>query len=108
MLTVEPSVKASRSANWYTLFIRSIEGAYFGIVAFSIAISGIFGGVALAFIFQRSGPLWQLFVSIVLVLGNMIIPVAQQKLKPIISLFLISIGINSLFILYYLFRDGFY
>lgn len=98
----------TKKKGWYSRYIQSIEGAYFGIVAFSIAISGIFGGVTLAYIFQSSGPIWQLFVSIMLVLGNMILPVAQQKLKPVISVFLLSVAVNSLIILSYLINDGWY
>jgi hypothetical protein len=88
---------------WYGQLVAGLEGAYFGIVAFSIAISGIFGGVALSYILVDKGPTWQLVASIGLVLANMILPVAQQKLKPIISLFLLSIVANSVLILIHFF-----
>src|SRR5687767_4916669 len=84
-----------QNKGWYDRFVNSIQGAYFGVVAMTLAVSGIFGGVALSYIFRGEGAVWQLILSIALVLGNMILPVAQQKLKPVITLFIISIAVNS-------------
>lgn len=103
MDTLTKSSIATRSSTnlndgWYRRFIREMETAYFGIVAMSIVIATILGAIALMYIFKNKAPMWQMFLCVALVLSNVIIPVAQQKLKWIIVLFLISASANGLLI----------
>lgn len=93
-------------ARRFNTLIRFLDGAYFGVVAFTLGLGSIFGAVALMYMFRNDAPYWQIIPSIALVLGNNIIPVAQQRLKWIVILFLVSVSVNSLLILYHALTPG--
>jgi hypothetical protein len=107
MATISESYNSSArlhsNKGWYGRFIDQLQGVYFGAVAMTITIATIVGAIALMYIFKRNGPLWQTFVCVAFVLSSNIIPVAQQSLKWIVALFIVSVTVNAIFIIIHAF-----
>jgi len=83
------------NAGWYERTIRYLQGCYFGVVAMSIPLASIIGGIALMYILKNHAQLWELALSVILVLAVNIWAVLAESVKWIINLLVISLVINA-------------
>lgn len=83
---------------WYERTIKYLQGFYFGIVAMSIPVSGIIGGISLMYILKNNAQVWELALSVIMVLIVNIWAVLADSVKWIINLLIISLVVNAILI----------
>ncbi len=98
--TIQQSVsRAETNAGWYGKFIKKLEFSYFGLIAMTILIGSILGGVAAMFIFQNNAPIWQLAFCMGLAMANNVAAIGQAPTRWIANIFLANCLVQALLIL---------
>lgn len=97
--TVTGSATKSTSLSSYDRWIEKLNFSYFGIIAMTITIGSIIGGVAAMAIFENNGPIWQLGLAMATAMANNVACIGQAPTKWVINLFFLCTGVNALLIL---------
>lgn len=102
--TAQTSNKAATIANhtntigWYAKLIEKAEFSYFGIIAMTITIGSILGGIATMFVFQNDAPTWQLGVAMMISMANNVAAIGQAPTKWVVNIFALCVVLNLLII----------
>lgn len=104
--TLKPSVQISEnrtrtfestnSVSWYNQFIEKLSFSYFGLIAMTISIGSIMGGLAAMKIFENNAPIWQLALVMAGAMANNVSAIGQAPTKWVVNLFLFSTGVSTL------------
>jgi hypothetical protein len=84
----------SVNTNWYSNLIKKLEFSYFGIIAMTITIGSIMGGIAAMYTFQNNAPIWQVSLVMAGAMANNVSAIGQAPTKWVINMFLISLFVS--------------
>ncbi|MDP2385250.1 MAG: hypothetical protein Q8M29_02655 [Bacteroidota bacterium] len=94
--------KANTTNSWYDKLVAKAESSYFGLIAITISIGSILGGIGAMYIFQNDAPTWQLALCMSFAMANNVVAIGQAPTKWVVNLFaadvlvsLILIAINA-------------
>ncbi|MFN7912313.1 MAG: hypothetical protein ACK5QC_10815 [Bacteroidota bacterium] len=87
------------SNGWYANFISKLEFSYFGLIAMTITIGSILGGLSAMQILSHDAPIWQLGLVMAGAMANNVSAIGQAPTKWVVNLFTLSSLISILFIL---------
>ena len=90
--------KHANNNGWYAKFIEKAEFSYFGIIAMTISIGSILGGIAAMFVFQNDAPTWQLGVAMMVSMANNVAAIGQAPTKWVVNTFVLCVVLNLLII----------
>jgi len=90
--------KQANSNGWYAKLIEKAQFSYFGIIAMTITIGSILGGVAAMFVFQNDAPTWQLGVAMMVSMANNVAAIGQAPTKWVVNIFALCVVLNLLII----------
>lgn len=93
------SSSSTKNESRYDQFLAKLNFSYFGLIAMTITIGSIIGGVAAMFIFQNDAPIWELGLCMGLAMANNVAAIGQAPMKWLFNIFVISTIVNSLLIL---------
>jgi hypothetical protein len=79
-------------------FIEKAEFSYFGIIAMTISVGSILGGIAAMFVFQNDAPTWQLGVAMMVSMANNVAAIGQAPTKWVVNIFALCVVLNLLII----------
>ncbi len=91
-------VKQANSTGWYAKLIEKAQFSYFGIIAMTITIGSILGGIAAMFVFQNDAPTWQLGVAMMVSMANNVAAIGQAPTKWVVNIFALCVVLNLLII----------
>lgn len=97
--TVQKTTATPAAATGYDRWIEKLKFSYFSIIAMTITIGSILGGVAAMFVLQNNAPIWELGVCMAVSMANNVACLAQAPTKWVVNLFLLCVGVNALLIL---------
>jgi hypothetical protein len=87
----------NNNVSWYTNFIKKLEFSYFGIIAMTISIGSMLGGISAMYIFQNDAPIWQLGLVMAGAMANNVCAIGQAPTKWVVNVFLLSSVLSVLF-----------
>lgn len=87
----------TKSIGWYSSLIKKLEFSYFGIIAMTISIGSILGGISAMFIFENNAPIWQLGFVMAGAMANNVCAIGQAPTKWVVNVFLVSTFLSVLF-----------
>jgi ABC-type multidrug transport system permease subunit len=87
------------SNSWYANLISKLEFSYFGLIAMTITIGSILGGLSAMQILSQDAPIWQLGLVMAGAMANNVSAIGQAPTKWVVNLFTLSSLISILFIL---------
>lgn len=87
------------STGWYANFISKLEFSYFGLIAMTITIGSILGGLSAMQILSQDAPIWQLGLVMAGAMANNVSAIGQAPTKWVVNLFTLSTVISILFII---------
>ncbi|MFN7012842.1 MAG: hypothetical protein ACK4ON_01080 [Bacteroidia bacterium] len=88
----------TREMSWYEKVVEKAKFSYFGLIAMTITVGSILGGVAAMFIFQNDAPTWQLGLAMSASMANNVAAIGQAPAKWIVNLFIVCTVLNLLLI----------
>jgi len=98
--TFAPSLaRAERSTGWYDSLIKKLEFSYFGLIAMTILIGSIIGGIAAMFIFQNNAPIWQLAICMGFAMANNVAAIGQAPTRWVANIFIATFLVEALLII---------
>lgn len=90
--------KHANTNGWYAKLIAKAEFSYFGIIAMTITIGSILGGIAAMFVFQNDAPTWQLGVAMMVSMANNVAAIGQAPAKWVVNIFALCVVLNLMII----------
>ena len=87
------------NATWYSKLISKLEFSYFGLIAMTISIGSIIGGIAAMYIFENDAPIWQLALCMMGAMANNVAAIGQAPTRWVVNIFLANFAIATLLIL---------
>ncbi len=90
------TINVNANLNWYKKLIKKAEFSYFGLIAMTITIGSILGGISAMYIFQNDAPIWQLGIVMSVSMANNVAAIAQAPAKWIVNLFTLCVLLNLL------------
>ena len=90
--------KNATTNNWYSQLIEKATFSYFGVIAMTITIGSILGGIAAMYIFQNNAPIWELALCMAISMANNVAAIGQAPAKWVINIFAACVVLNVLFI----------
>lgn len=90
---------ANAQLSWYGKLITKLNFSYFGLIAMTISIGSIIGGIAAMYIFQNDAPIWQLGLCMAGAMANNVAAIGQAPTRWVVNIFLVNFVISSLLIL---------
>ncbi|MFO0355868.1 MAG: hypothetical protein ACK50A_02865 [Sphingobacteriaceae bacterium] len=93
------SSSANTQLSWYGKLITKLEFSYFGLIAMTITMGSVIGGIAAMFIFQNDAPIWQLGLCMAGAMANNVAAIGQAPTRWVVNIFLVNFVISALLIL---------
>lgn len=90
---------SSINGSWYSKLISKLEFSYFGLIAMTISIGSIIGGIAAMYIFENNAPIWQLGLCMMGAMANNVAAIGQAPTRWVVNIFLANFAIATLLIL---------
>ncbi len=99
--TYSHSAAQTSDANlsWYGKLIKKLEFSYFGLIAMTITIGSVIGGIAAMYIFENDAPIWQLGLCMAGAMANNVSAIGQAPTRWVVNIFIANFAIASLLIL---------
>lgn len=91
-------VKTNNSLSWYDKLIAKATFNYFGLIAVTISIGSILGGIAAMYIFQNDAPTWQLALGMSFAMANNVAAIGQSPVKWVVNIFIADLFVSLLLI----------
>ena len=88
-----------QNLSWYARLIKKLEFSYFGLIAMTITIGSVIGGIAAMYIFKNDAPIWQLGLCMAGAMANNVAAIGQAPTKWVVNIFVANFLIAVLFIL---------
>ncbi len=85
--------------SWYGKLIQKLEFSYYGLIAMTITVGSIIGGIAAMFIFQNDAPIWQLALCMAGAMANNVSAIGQAPTRWVFNIFLTNFAICAFFII---------
>ena len=79
---------AESHLSWYGKLIQKLEFSYFGLIALTISIGSIMGGIAAMYIFQNNAPIWELGLCMSGAMANNVSAIGQAPTRWVANIFL--------------------
>ena len=89
---------AAANSGWYNQLIEKAKFSYFGIIAMTITIGSILGGIAAMYILQNDAPMWELALCMAVSMGNNVAAISQASVKWVINIFAICVVANIILV----------
>jgi len=89
----------SNQLSWYGKLVQKLEFSYYGLIAMTITVGSIIGGIAAMFIFQNDAPIWQLALCMAGAMANNVSAIGQASTRWVLNIFLANFAICSFFII---------
>ena len=93
------AVTVKSESNYLTNLMDKLKFNYFGMIAMTITIGSILGGLTAMYIFQNNAPTWELGICMAGAMANNVSAIGQAPAKWVANIFVISTLINILLIL---------
>jgi len=93
------SQSINNQVSWYSKLIQKLEFSYYGLIAMTITVGSIIGGIAAMFIFQNDAPIWQLGVCMATAMANNVSAIGQAPTRWVFNIFLTNFAVCALFII---------
>ncbi len=90
--------KTIATNSWYDNLIAKAESSYFGLIAMTISIGSILGGIGAMYIFQNDAPTWQLAVCMSFAMANNVAAIGQAPTKWLVNIFAADVLVSLLLI----------
>lgn len=98
--TLSHNVSSSdNNLSWYGKLIKKLEFSYFGMIAMTISIGSIIGGIAAMYIFQNDAPIWQLGICMAFAMANNVAAIGQAPTRWVANIFLATCLVEAVLIL---------
>lgn len=97
--TTAHTSSANTQLSWYGKLIKKLEFSYFGLIAMTISIGSIIGGIAAMYIFQNDAPIWQLALCMMGAMANNVAAIGQAPTRWVANIFLLNCAIATFLIL---------
>ena len=91
-------VKTSEANGWYSNLIANAESSYFAVIAMTISIGSILGGIGAMYIFQNDAPIWQLALCMSFAMANNVAAIAQTPTKWVVNIFALDVLVSLVLI----------
>lgn len=88
-----------QNLSWYARLIKNLEFSYFGLIAMTITIGSVIGGIAAMYIFQNDAPIWQLGLCMAGAMANNVAAIGQAPTKWVVNIFALNFVVATFFIL---------
>lgn len=85
--------------SWYGKLIQKLEFSYFGLIAMTISVGSIMGGIAAMYIFENDAPIWQLGLCMAGAMANNVSAIGQAPTRWVFNIFMANLFISTLLIL---------
>jgi hypothetical protein len=92
------SITVTNNLSWYETLIKKAEFSYFGLIAMTISIGSILGGISAMYIFQNDAPIWQLGITMSISMANNVAAIGQAPARWVVNLFALCVVLNLLMI----------
>ena len=90
--------KTIATNSWYDNLIAKAESSYFGLIAMTISIGSILGGIGAMYIFQNDALTWQLAVCMSFAMANNVAAIGQAPTKWLVNIFAVDVLVSLLLI----------
>jgi len=90
---------ANSQLSWYGKLIQKLEFSYFGLIAMTISIGSIMGGIAAMYIFENDAPIWQLGLCMAGAMANNVSAIGQAPTRWVANIFIANFILSVLLIL---------
>ena len=95
----EKSKTNDASLSAYDRWIKKLEFSYFGIIAMTITIGSILGGLAAMSVLENNAPIWQLGLAMAGAMANNVSCIGQAPTKWMVNIFFLTTAVNILLII---------
>ena len=92
------SITVINNLSWYETLIKKAEFSYFGLIAMTISIGSILGGISAMYVFQNDAPIWQLGITMSISMANNVAAIGQAPVRWVVNLFALCVVLNLLMI----------
>jgi hypothetical protein len=90
---------ANTQLSWYGKLINKLDFSYFGLIAMTISIGSIIGGIAAMYIFENDAPIWQLGLCMAGAMANNVAAIGQAPTRWVVNIFILNFVISAFLIL---------
>lgn len=90
--------KTIATNSWYDNLIANAESSYFAVIAMTISIGSILGGIGAMYIFQNDAPIWQLALCMSFAMANNVAAIGQAPTKWVVNIFAIDVLVSLVLI----------
>ncbi|MGE0567264.1 MAG: hypothetical protein AB7O73_04890, partial [Bacteroidia bacterium] len=87
MATTISTTRSSASDSWYNRLIAKLNFSYFGLIAMTITIGSVMGGIAAMYIMEMEAPIWQLGLCMAGAMANNVSAIGQAPTKWVVNIF---------------------
>lgn len=97
--TKSDALTSSANGGWYTQLIEKAKFSYFGIIAMTITIGSVLGGIAAMYVLQNGAPIGELALCMGVAMANNVAAIGQAPVKWVINIFALCVVVNALLII---------
>ena len=93
------TVSANRQVSFYGKLVQKLEFSYFGLIAMTISVGSIIGGIAAMYVMEHNAPIWQLGLAMAGAMANNVSAIGQAPTRWVLNIFLANLTVCTLLIL---------
>lgn len=90
---------SNTNLSWYGKLVQKLEFSYFGLIASTITIGSIIGGIAAMYVLQNNAPIWQLALCMTGAMANNVSAIGQAPTRWVTNIFIGNLVLQTLLIL---------
>lgn len=96
--TLSHSSNSRAQLSWYDKMIEKLNFSYFGLIAMTISMGSIIGGIAAMYILENDAPIWQLGLCMAGAMANNVAAIGQAPTRWVVNIFILNFVISALLI----------